>query len=245
MRYGTVQYAQQGPVVQLTLNRPERLNAYTPEMGEDLVAAFRRSAGDDQVRAVILTGAGRVFCAGADRACFGGEPGPSGLHLGEEAFVREFAAELCALPKLVIVAFNGAAVGIGITLSLCADIRVAATGVRLKLNFAELGIVPGLGSSLLLPQLLGQGRARKLLFCDRELSAEEALEAGLVEEVCAPQELLPRAHALASQASVCPPDVVAAIKSCLNGAIHSQLDAAIAREQAAAAALRQRSARDA
>lgn len=244
MRYGTVVYQQHQAVVQLTLNRPERLNAYTPEMGEDLVEAFRRSATDARVSAVIVTGAGRAFCAGADRECFGGPPGPSGLRLGEESFVRDFAAELAAHPKLVIMAINGAAVGIGMTMSLCADIRLAVNGARLKFNFAELGIVPGLGASFLLPRLMGQGRARKLLFCDRELSAEQALEDGLVEEVCTQEALLPRALALTDRAAQCRPEVLAAIKSCLNQAMQCDLETAIANEQVAAASLRDQGGRD-
>ncbi|HUH37229.1 MAG TPA: enoyl-CoA hydratase/isomerase family protein [Spongiibacteraceae bacterium] len=239
MRYHTVLYQQRGSTVLLTLNRPERLNAYTPEMGEDLVAAFRAAAADDEVAAVIVTGAGQAFCAGADRACLGGEVGPSGLRLGEETFVRDFALELADHPKLTIAAFNGVAVGIGITMSLCLDLRLAAADTRLKLNFAELGIVPGLGSSFALPRLMGLGRAKKLLLCERELSAEQALSEGLVEEICAPQNLLVRAEALAAAAAACRPDVVAAIKRSLNAGAAGNRAQALTAEQEATRQLRE------
>jgi enoyl-CoA hydratase/carnithine racemase len=238
MRYGTVRYEQHGSVVQLILNRPEQLNAYTPEMGEDLVAAFRATATDDSVAAVVVTGAGRAFCAGADRACLTGNVGPSGLRLGEEDFVKDFALELAEHPKLTMAAFNGVAVGIGVTMSLCLDLRLAAAGTRLKLNFAELGIVPGLGSSFVLPRLMGLGRAKKLLLCSRELSAEQALSEGLIEEISAPQDLIPRARALAAAAAECSPGVVAAIKRNLNAGAVGNREQAVAIEQASARELR-------
>lgn len=243
MKYGTVLWQRRGGqqrdgIVQLTLNRPERMNAYTPEMGEDLVAAFRAAASDDSVAAVILTGTGRAFCAGADRACLSGDTGASGLRLGEEAFVQDFALELADHPKLTIAAFNGVAVGIGVTMSLCMDLRLAAVDSRFKLNFAELGILPGLGASFTLPRLVGLGRAKKLLLCEREWSAEQALAAGLVEEVCAPGELLTRAEELALAAAACRPEVITAIKRSLNsGAAASRTDA-VAAEQRAARQLR-------
>lgn len=239
MNYETVRYEQRDSTVWLTLDRPERLNAYTPEMGEDLVAAFRATAADDSVAAVIVTGAGEAFCAGADRACLAGEVGPSGLQLGQEAFVQDFALELADHPKLTIAAFNGVAVGIGVTMSLCLDLRLAVAGTRLKLNFAELGIVPGLGSSFVLPRLMGLGRAKRLLLCERQLSAEQALNEGLIEEVCAPEDLLGRAENLAAAAGTCRPEVVAAIKRSLNAGAASDREQAVAAEQFAARELRE------
>lgn len=238
MKYGTVIHQQRAGILQLTLNRPERLNAYTPEMGEDLVAAFRAAASDDSVAAVILTGAGRAFCAGADRACLSGNTGVSGLRLGEEAFVQDFALELADHPKLTIAAFNGIAVGIGVTMSLSMDLRLAAADSHFKLNFAELGIMPGLGASFALPRLIGLGRAKKLLLCERELSAKQALELGLVEEVCPSEELLARADALASAAATCRPEVLAAIKRGLNSGAAANRADAMAAEQLAARRLR-------
>jgi len=237
MNYGTVLTEQLGPVVILTLNRPERLNAYTPEMGEDLASALRQAGSDHRVRAIILTGAGRGFCAGADRDCFAGVRGPSGLALGEEEFVRDFAVELGAIPKLTIAALNGPAAGIGVTMTLCLDIRIAAAGVLLKLNFAALGITPGLGSTSLLPRLIGMGRAKKLLLCDQQLTAEGALGLGLVEEVVAADQLMPRAMALAQAAAQCPPAAIAAIKAMLGEGATLGMSDAVANEARHAAEL--------
>jgi enoyl-CoA hydratase/carnithine racemase len=239
MTYGTVVVERCGAAALLRLNRPERLNAYTPEMGEDLVAAFRQAAADASVRAVILTGAGRAFCAGADRDCFNGRRGASGLLLGEEIFVRDFALELAAHPKLTIAAFNGAAVGIGVTMTLCMDLRIAAPAALLKLNFAELGMLPGLGASYFLPRLLGLARAKKLLLCDRQLSAQEALQIGLIEQLAAPDELIAGAQQWVERVSACPPAAVAALKQLLQTGAGQDLAAAVGNEQAQAAALNQ------
>lgn len=231
MRYGTVLSERRGDVAILRLNRPDRLNAYTPEMGEDLIAGFRAAALDDAVRAIILTGEGRAFCAGADRDCFSQIPGPSGLKIGEEAFTRDFAVELAAIPKLTIAAFNGASVGIGITMCLCLDLRLAVPGATLRLNFAELGILPGLGSTALLPRLIGLSAAKKLLLCDRTVTSEVALALGLIDEVVDREKLLDRAVALGQAAASCPGPIVAAIKARLNASAVEDVAAAVASER--------------
>jgi enoyl-CoA hydratase/carnithine racemase len=241
LSYGTVIAERIGTTVLLRLNRPEKLNAYVPEMGQDLVAEFRRASADPTIRAVIVTGNGRAFCAGADRAYLAAHSmgqataaaprGPSGLALGEEEFVRDFAPELKSCPKLTIAAFNGAAIGIGVTMALCTDMRIAAAGSKLKLNFAELGILPGFGSTFMLTRLLGPGQAKRLLLCDPELSAERALELGLIEEICAPENLLARAHALADAAGRCPSETVAAIKKALDFAAQADFLDSVRNEQ--------------
>lgn len=237
MSYGTVVMERRDALALLWLNRPERLNAYVPEMGEDLIAALRALAADETVAAVAFTGTGRAFCAGADRDCFQGAPGLSGLRLGEERFVQDFALELADYPKLTIAAFNGVAVGIGVTMTLCMDLRIAAAGALLKLNFAELGILPGLGSSFALPRLIGLGQAKKLLLCDRELNAEQAQALGLIEEICTADALLTRVEALAARAAGCKPAALAAIKRLLNAGAGSTLAQAVATEQQQAQAL--------
>lgn len=238
MRYGTVEEERRGPVAILRLARPERLNAYTPEMGEDLVAGLRAAADDDAVRAIVLTGSGRAFCAGADRACLEGARGASDLLLGEEVFTRDFAIELAAIPKLTIAAFNGAAVGIGVTMSLCCDVRLAVPGALIRLNFAELGILPGLGATMRLPRLIGISAAKKLLLCERSVAAEEARSIGLVDEIVAPEALLDRAVALGEAAASCSAPVIAAIKQCLDENAALDMAGAVAGEMAAAAKLR-------
>lgn len=238
MHYGTVIEERRGAVAILRLNRPDRLNAYTPEMGEDLVAGFRAAAADEAVRAIVLTGEGRAFCAGADHDCFFHGTGASGLRIGEEAFTRDFAVELAAIPKLTIAAFNGAAVGIGVTMSLCLDLRLAVPGAKLRLNFAELGILPGLGSTALLPRLIGLSAAKKLLLCERMVTAEAALALGLVDEVVDADTLIDRAVALGEAAAACPAPLIAAIKARLDASAGEDVAAAVAAERLVNARLR-------
>lgn len=230
--YGTVGIARRGAVAIVRLQRPDRLNAYTPEMGEDLITVFRATARDDAIAAVIVTGEGRAFCAGADRDCFNAPPGPSGLRIGEEAFVRGFASEMRDHPKLTIAAFNGAAVGIGVSMSLTFDIRIAAAGALLKLNFAENGIMPGFGATSLLPQLVGLGQAKRLLLCEPAIVADDALRIGLIDEVCDGDRLIDRAYALGSATATLAPGVAPGIKDALNKGSENGFAAALANEAA-------------
>jgi enoyl-CoA hydratase/carnithine racemase len=222
-----------GSVRLITLNRPQRLNAYTPDMGEELVEALRGAAADTALSAVVITGAGEAFCAGADRGFLRGETSRSGKRLGEEAFIASFTEELRDLPLLTIAAFTGAAVGIGVTAMLAMDIRLASTEARFVLNFAELGIVPGLGCSFLLPRLVGDGMARQLLLSERRFDGARAAELGLVNEVLAADALVPRALSLAEAAAGCAPGMIAAIKSRLNRASGTDLAGALACERGA------------
>lgn len=230
--YGTVGLARAGSVAVVRLQRPERLNAYTPEMGEDLVAAFDQTAGDEDVAAVVVTGEGRAFCAGADKDCFSGAAGPSGLKLGEEAFVRGYARSIRNHPKLTIAAFNGVAVGIGVTMSLPMDIRLSARSAAFKLNFAELGIMPGFGATHFLPQLIGLGKAKKLLLCENKIDAVAAFDLGLVDEVVEDALLLDRAVALGQAAAVLKPHVRSAIKQALNAGAEGDFESALGVEAA-------------
>ncbi|MCP5395253.1 MAG: enoyl-CoA hydratase/isomerase family protein [Sphingomonadaceae bacterium] len=227
-----------GGVEIIALTSDDGMNCYTPEMGEDLVAALRGAAADDAVRAIVLTGRGRAFCAGAHRSTFAGTIGPSGFRIGEEHFIAGFAQEFAALPKPVVAAFNGSAAGIGVTMSLLCDLRLAVPGAKLRLNFAELGIMPGLGSTRRLVELVGMAKAKRLLLFDRMVLAEEALQIGLVDEIVPPQALLDRAIALGEAAAVGHPGANAEIKACLNAAYDGDLSAALVRESEAAQRLR-------
>lgn len=199
-------------VAVVTLNRPDKLNAYTPDMGEDLVAIFRSLFVDDEVKAIILTGAGRGFCAGADRAYFGGKRGRCGKRLGQETFLSSFAGELSASGKPMMVAVNGSASGIGVTMTLPFDLRIASTEASFDFPFVKLGVVPAFGSSYFLPQLVGRSQARDLLLNNRHLNAEEALAMGLVNRVVDPDELLPYALAMAKQWLEAPDGIVSLCK---------------------------------
>ncbi len=186
MSYQTIVYEAVAHIAFIRLNRPDRLNAYTVTMGEELVAAFNVAESDDEVRVVVLTGNGKCFCAGVDLEhlkMHNSDVATTGVKLGEEYFVQGFCKDLLAFPKPLIAAFNGAAIGIGITMSLPCDIRIAAKSAKLGLPFAKLGIVPALGSSYLLPRIVGVHKAKELVFSAKPITAEQALEIGLVNHV--------------------------------------------------------------
>jgi enoyl-CoA hydratase/carnithine racemase len=185
-------------VATVTLDRPDKLNAFTERMSRELVDAFDRADADDDVRVVVLTGSGRGFCAGADLgaggATFDYPAGPAHRDRGGLVSLRIYASL-----KPVIVAVNGPAVGIGVTMTLPADMRLASTTARFGLVFARRGIVPEAASSWFLPRLVGISRALEWTTTGRVFGPDEALAAGLVRSVHAPDELLPAAHALARE----------------------------------------------
>ena len=189
-------------VLTITLNRPERLNAFTATMGEELRAAFDRVDADDDVRAVIVTGAGRGFCAGADLAG-GSETFTKREHEDPDSVPRDGGGRLTLRifdsTKPVIAAINGPAVGIGATMTLPMDVRLASDTARIGFVFARRGIVPEACSSWFLPRVVGISRAMEWVATGRVFGAEEALEGGLVRSVHPPDELLDAARALARE----------------------------------------------
>ncbi|MBN8509330.1 MAG: crotonase/enoyl-CoA hydratase family protein [Burkholderiales bacterium] len=196
-------------VATITLNRPDKLNAFTARMRDELIAAFDAADADDAVRAVIVTGAGRAFCAGADLSSGGqtfdyaarNEAAREETRIGD---VYRDGGGLVTLRiyrslKPVIAAVNGAAVGIGMTMQLPMDIRLASTDARFGFVFARRGITPEAASSWFLPKLVGMQTALEWCFTGRVFGAQEALERGLVRSLHAPDELLPAARALARE----------------------------------------------
>jgi len=239
-------------IATLTLNRPDRLNAYTLEMGEEVVDAFRRASGDEAVRVIILTGAGRGFCAGVDlEALKASQAEPAsmsdsmsdsekstGPKLGEEDFIRKFPLEVQACPKPVIAAINGHAIGVGITMVLPCDVRIAAEDAKLGLTFAKLGILPGLGSTHLLSRLVGMGKAQELVLGARVLLAPEAAEIGLVNHCVPGDELMARARAMALEMAACDATTLAFAKRALHEGAGLSLADAMKNEQKLSAELR-------
>ena len=189
-------------ILTITLNRPDRLNAFTTQMRDELISAFDRADADDEVRVVIVTGAGRGFCAGADLSK--GAETFDYARRGEDSDARRDGGGLVTLrifesKKPVIAAVNGPAVGIGATMQLPMDIRLASTDARFGFVFARRGVVPEAASSWFLPRLVGISRAMEWAATGRVFPASEALAGGLVREVLAPEELLPRARELAAE----------------------------------------------
>jgi enoyl-CoA hydratase/carnithine racemase len=204
MAYETILYEVDGPVATITLNRPDKLNAYTAVMGVELADAFHRVDADDAVRVAIVTGAGRGFCAGADIS--GGANAFDDKAEGSVAFsapgqARQsgggFIGAIFGCRKPSIAAINGAAVGVGATLTLPMDIRIAADNARIGFVFARRGLVPEAGSAWFLPQLVGLSQALRWCLTGTLIPAAEAKDAGLVSEVVPADNLLARARELA------------------------------------------------
>ncbi len=189
-------------VLTITLNRPDRLNAWTPTMGRELIEALDRADADDEVRAVVITGAGRGYCAGADLAG-GGDTFDWRERENVGAVPRDgggqFTLRVFECTKPVIAAINGPAVGVGATMTLPMDIRLASEEARIGFVFARRGIVPEACSSWFLPRVVGISRAMEWVASGRVFSAQEALEAGLVRSIHPAGELLDHAYGLARE----------------------------------------------
>lgn len=200
MSFETLRYEVDAGVCTVTLNRPEKLNAVTATSIDELIVAFDAADRDDAVRAVIVTGAGRAFCAGADLSGGGkvferGTTSPSEHRDGG----GRVTLRLFDLTKPVIAAINGPAVGFGITMTLAMDIRIASSSARMGFVFARRGVVPEACSTWFLPRIVGIAQAAEWVYTGRVFDAEEALRARLVSQVVAPDALLPTARALARE----------------------------------------------
>jgi enoyl-CoA hydratase/carnithine racemase len=189
-------------ILTITLNRPERLNAWTPTMCRELIDALDRADEDDEVRAVIITGAGRAYCAGADLAAGGETFNARRLETAADEHRDnggQFALRVFACLKPVIGAINGAAVGIGATMTLPMDVRLAAEDARFGFVFVRRGIVPEACSSWFLPRIVGISRAIEWVASGRVFSAQEALSGGLVRSLHPGGELIDAARTVANE----------------------------------------------
>ncbi|SEG28451.1 Enoyl-CoA hydratase/carnithine racemase [Nonomuraea solani] len=203
MAFSEIEYGVTDRIATVTLKRPERLNAFTFTMRGELIEAFDQADADDDVRAVVVTGAGRAFCAGAD---LGGGGGTFGLRDGGETVdgaPRDgggtVALRIARSLKPVIGAINGPAVGVGVTMTLPMDVRLASETATFGFVFARRGIVTEAASSWFLPRIVGIAQAMEWAATGRVFPASEALEGRLVSRVHAPDELLPAAYALARE----------------------------------------------
>ena len=211
MEFETILYEIKDKVLTITLNRPERLNAFTGQMMDDLIEAFNKAGKDDEIRVIIVTGAGRGFCAGAD------------LGAGANTFNREVrnnrgetegikdnpewmrdgggrtTLAIFDCPKPIIAAFNGPAVGVGVTMTLPMDIRIASEEARFGFVFARRGLVPEAASSWFLPRIVGISKALEWTFSGKVFSAEEAKDGGLIRSVHPANKLMDEAYKLAQE----------------------------------------------
>jgi enoyl-CoA hydratase/carnithine racemase len=234
---------QRGDVLLLTLNRPERLNAWTPAMSAELTEHITNANDDPSIGAIVLTGAGRGFCAGADiggqfAANLDAKPAAADTGSGSDADRRTGGAgdwvRLCRSSKPLVAAINGPAIGIGLTLVLPFDYLVAAEGAKISARFVKMGLVPELASSHFLVSRCGYGNASYLALSGATIVAEEAKALGLVDRVVAPDQLLDEALGVAGEFAANPPPQLRMIKELLTqNASETDLDAVQRREGAA------------
>jgi 2-(1,2-epoxy-1,2-dihydrophenyl)acetyl-CoA isomerase len=216
MSYQFLLCEQSDSVLKITLNRPDKLNALTDAMLQELQDAFAKAAADRATRCVLLTGAGKGFCPGQDLANVqemsergGGKP-DYGAHV--RANYNPLILAMIRLPKPIIAAINGVAAGAGMSLALACDVRIASEKASFLQAFINIGLVPDSGSTWFLPRLVGRQRALDLMLTGRKLSAAEALEWGLVNEVVAPEQLLEEATKTAARYAAAPTFAIGQLK---------------------------------
>ncbi|MGE3141681.1 MAG: enoyl-CoA hydratase/isomerase family protein [Hyphomonadaceae bacterium] len=228
MPYESICYEVSDDVAVITLNRPDKLNAWTPAMGAEMIAAFEAANADPAAGAIILTGAGRAFCAGADvEATLQSQADKQGEGLDfSSTWIKTVRAS-----KPCVAAINGAAVGMGVTMTLAFDTIVAAAGAKIALGFIRMGLSPELGGSRLLAQRVGFGRASELCLSGRQILAEEAAQIGLVEYVAQPEDLLGKARAIAQSFAANPAPQARLVKQLLSRhVLDEDLDAVVNEE---------------
>jgi 2-(1,2-epoxy-1,2-dihydrophenyl)acetyl-CoA isomerase len=242
MAYQQIAVARDGGVLTITLNRPDKLNAMTGVMSDELVDVLTSARDDEEVRALVVTGAGRGFCAGQDLTEF-----EEAYRSGERPDIREHLTRsyhrliplVVETPKPVIAAVNGVAAGAGVSLAAACDIRIAGEDARFTQAFVKIGLVPDSGGTWLLPRIVGFARAMELSITGEVIDAAAALEIGLVNRVVAGDVLEEEVSELAARLSVMPTAAIAETKALLRGALGLGLEAALAAEADAQARMGQ------
>jgi 2-(1,2-epoxy-1,2-dihydrophenyl)acetyl-CoA isomerase len=223
MAYETIQLTIEDGVANVTLNRPERLNAWNAQFGDELRDALLKDAADPLVRAVMITGAGRGFSSGADlkdmlEQAMSGQPVPDVGSLLKERY-HPIITGIRELPKPVVAAVNGPAVGIGCSLALACDLIWAAESAVFGLAFVNIGLVPDGGSTFLVPAAVGKARAHEMALLGQPITAEQAFEWGLINKVVPDDQLMDEAGALAKRLAAGPTRSYANSKRALNNSI--------------------------
>jgi len=208
----------------ITLNRPEVMNATNDQLYRELSSLIREIADDPQIGCVILTGAGRSFCAGADVKAMNSDMKLLARRKRHRWILADVLRPLVNLEKPVIAAVNGTAVGAGFNIALAADIIIASEKAIFSQIFTKLGLVPDLGGMYLLTRVVGLNKAKELCFTARKIDAAEALSLGIANKVVTAEELMPAATALAEQIAAGPPTALSMIKTLLNKSSNSSLD---------------------
>ena len=226
MPFETILFSIEAGVAKLTLNRPDRLNSFTVEMHEEVRTALDQLEADKSVRTLLLTGAGRGFCAGQDLADRAVAPGGDGVDLGEslEERYNPLIRRLTSLPMPVICAVNGVAAGAGANIAFAADIVIAATSAKFIQSFANIGLVPDSGGTWVLPRLAGQARALGMALTGEPINAETAAQWGLIWKAVDDDALADEAGALAAKFAHAPTRGLAAVKNAIRTASSRTLD---------------------
>lgn len=220
-----IELTRSASVATITLNRPDKLNAFTGTMREDLLAALRDCENDSEVRVVVMTGAGRAFCAGGDVEFMSGlqKSGDTTSFRRLLDAGRDIILQITSMPKPVIAAVNGIAAGAGCNLALACDYRIASEQAKLSESFVRIGLHPDWGGTWLLPRLVGRSRALELMATGRMVDAAEALALGMVDRVVT--DLAAETEKLAQSLAAAPPVAIAGIKRALDASGRNELAA--------------------
>ena len=235
MAYDNLRYERRGHGAWITLNRPDALNALDPATIAEIGQALSEAEYDEQAHAVVITGEGRAFCAGADLTEFG--TAPSQVAARQVRWERDVWGQLLNLDQPVIAAVHGYCIGSGLEIALLCDLRIAATGTVFALPEVQLGMVPAAGGTQTLPRAVGRSRAMDLLLTGRRFQAEEALSMGLVTRLVPPESLRDEAWRLAGSLAELPVAAVAALKQLLRQGMDLGLPEALDLESRTAAKL--------
>ena len=231
MKLEAIIYEKKGGIATVTLNRPERLNAIGATMSQDLAQALEEANADDEVRVLIITGAGKGFCSGADLTTLGGAASAVGRGLVARSpaagGIRSSAIQIQSFEKPTIAAVNGPAVGAGLSLALACDIRIASEKARFSQIFIKRGLVPDTGSTYFLPRVVGMDRACEMVFTGDILDAEQAKGYGLVSRVVPHDELMHEARELAARIAAGPPIAMKLAKRALYKGATTDLPSAV------------------
>lgn len=236
MQYEAIQFEVRDNVAYITLNRPEALNSINARMTMELMQATLSLSEDPEVRAVVVSGAGRMFCGGGDLKEFNAQGRHLPYHLKEmTTYLHAATSRLVRLDAPVIAAVHGNAAGAGMSLACACDIVIAAEGTRFTMAYTRVGLVPDGSSTYFLPRIVGQKRALELALTNRVLSAEEALEWGIVNRIVPEEELLTQAHSLAAQLAAGPTRSFGATKRLFNSGWTETLETQMENESQAIA----------
>jgi enoyl-CoA hydratase/carnithine racemase len=223
--FNTIIYEKLGHIGRVTLNRPEVLNAYSVGMRDDLYEVLTAVADDEEVRVLVIRGAGRAFCAGADLREFGSAPSPVGAR--QIRFARDVWARLYALPCPTIMQLHGFVFGSGLEIALFGTFRIAAEGTQFRLPEVQLGMIPAAGGTQTLPRVAGVGAALELLLTGRQFDTVEALRLGVVTRIVAAEKLEPTVEQLASTLAALKPTVIRAVMLAVHDGVELPLRQAL------------------